>query len=169
MTSRKSVAEKHEILFNPLELVEDIILDQEWPYQRLSPYEVMSEVDGRWGSYRLVFLWQAEINILHVTCVIDIPLNFTYIDEVYELLAIINERMVLGHFEIYAEEGLPAFRYSFLIPNPKVIQTEILEEMIDIAVDECERFFPAFQFVISGEKKAKEAATIAIMDTAGEA
>jgi hypothetical protein len=169
MTSKKSIAEKQEILFNPLELVEDIILDQGWPYQRLSAYEVLSEVQGRWGSYRLLFLWQVEINVLHITGVMDIPLNFTYINEIYELLALINERLVLGHFEMYAEEGLPAFRYSFLIPNPKVLQSEILEEMIDIAVEECERFFPAFQFVMSGDKKAKEAATVAIMDTAGEA
>lgn len=169
MTRRKNLAEKQELHFNPLELVEDVIMDQDWPYQRLSVYEMLSEVDGRWGGYRLLFLWQPEINVLHVTCVMDILLNFTFIDEIYELLSLINEHLVLGHFEIYADEGLPAFRYSFLIPNPKVIQTEILTEMIDIAVDECERFFPAFQFVSSGEKKAKEAASVAIMDTMGEA
>jgi hypothetical protein len=169
MTSRKNIAEKQELMFNPLELIEDIVMGQNWPYQRLSNYEVLSEVEGRWGGYRMLFLWQDEINVLHFTCVMDVPINFTYLQELFELLALINERLVLGHFEIYAEEGLPAFRYSFLIPSPKVLQTEMLEEMIDIAVDECERFFPAFQFVISGEKKAKEAATVAIMDTVGEA
>jgi hypothetical protein len=169
MTSKKSAPVDQDPVFNPLELVEDVILDQNWPCQRLNFYEILSEVEGRWGGYRILFLWQEEINVLHFACLLDVPLDSRNLQETYELLTLINERLAIGHFEIYQEEGLPAFRYSFLVNHPRNLQAETLEEIIDIAVHECEKFFPAFQFVLTGEKKAKEATSVAILDTVGEA
>jgi hypothetical protein len=41
--------------------------------------------------------------------------------------------------------------------------------MVDIAITECERFFPAFQFVLWGGKKPAEALAAAMLECAGEA
>jgi hypothetical protein len=41
--------------------------------------------------------------------------------------------------------------------------------MVDIAITECERFFPAFQFVLTGGKTPDEALTAAMLECAGEA
>lgn len=169
MTSKKNLADSQTHLLNPLEIVEDVILSQDWAYQRLSPYEILAEIEGRWGEYRLQFFWQDEVNILHFTCLMDLPVNMNHAREMYELLALINERLLLGHFEVFPEEGVPAFRYSFIVSGPRAFHNDLLEEAIDLALNECERFFPAFQFVMSGEKKAREAASVAIMDTVGEA
>ena len=46
---------------------------------------------------------------------------------------------------------------------------ELLEDLVDIAVTECERFYPAFQFVIWGGKSPVEAMTAAMLETEGEA
>jgi hypothetical protein len=89
--------------------------------------------------------------------------------ELYELLDLANKRLIIGHFEIFPTEGVPAFRYSFLIPTLKSFYGELLEEAIELTLNECERFYPAFQFVMLGEKKAKEAASIVMMETVGEA
>ena len=40
---------------------------------------------------------------------------------------------------------------------------------MEIALTECERFYPAFQFVIWGGKSASEAVSAAILDTIAEA
>jgi hypothetical protein len=40
---------------------------------------------------------------------------------------------------------------------------------IEAAVDECDRFYPAFQFVLWGDKSPAEALTSAMVDAAGEA
>jgi hypothetical protein len=40
---------------------------------------------------------------------------------------------------------------------------------VEIALMESERYYPAFQFVISGGKTASEAVTASILDTVGEA
>jgi hypothetical protein len=41
--------------------------------------------------------------------------------------------------------------------------------MVDIAITECERFFPAFQFLLWGGKSATEALQAAMLETVGEA
>jgi hypothetical protein len=46
---------------------------------------------------------------------------------------------------------------------------EQLEDLVDISVSECERFYPAFQLVVWGGKKAEEAITSAMIEPIGEA
>jgi hypothetical protein len=40
---------------------------------------------------------------------------------------------------------------------------------IEAAVDECDRFYPAFQFLLWGDKTPAEALASALVDAAGEA
>ena len=46
---------------------------------------------------------------------------------------------------------------------------EQVEDMIEVALTECERFFPAFQYVIWGGKDPTEAVAAACIDPVGEA
>jgi hypothetical protein len=41
--------------------------------------------------------------------------------------------------------------------------------MVDIAITDCERFCPAFQFVIAGNSSPDEALKAAMLECAGEA
>ena len=44
-----------------------------------------------------------------------------------------------------------------------------IERLIEIAISECERYYPAFQFVLWGGKSADEAVAAAMFETMGEA
>jgi len=44
-----------------------------------------------------------------------------------------------------------------------------MEDLVEVALNEAERFFPAFQFVIWGGKTAEEAVAASMLDVAGEA
>lgn len=154
---------------NPTDIVEDIILSQEWTHQRISPVELAAEVEARWGLYRLQFYWQEEFDIFHLTCFMDLRVEEKEGAEFYKLLALLNERVLMGHFELFSNEGIPAYRHSFMLPSAETTQAELIEHAIALALEETDRFYPAFQLVIAGEKGAKEAASIAILDTAGEA
>lgn len=156
-------------LFNPIETIEEIMTAQELPFHRMSTSEIVTELDGRWGAYRLQFFWQEEVGALHLSIIFDLSMVDVEKSEIYELLALLNERMILGHFEVFPQENSPAFRYSYLIAQGQNISLEVMEEVMDVCLDECERCYPAFQYLQSGEKSAYEAASIAVMDTAGEA
>ncbi len=85
------------------------------------------------------------------------------------LLATINERMWLGHFDVDSDEHTPMFRHTTLLRGAQGASVEQLEDLVDIALTECERFYPAFQFVIWGGKSAPDAVSAAILDTVAEA
>jgi hypothetical protein len=46
---------------------------------------------------------------------------------------------------------------------------EQAEAISEAAIEECERFYPVFQFVLWGGKSPTEAISAALIDTAGEA
>jgi hypothetical protein len=43
------------------------------------------------------------------------------------------------------------------------------QALVECAIDECDRFYPAFQFVLWGGKTPREALDAAMVDAAGEA
>lgn len=127
------------------------------------------EISGRWCDYRLLFVWQEEIVALHFSCSFDMKVPKARRNVVYELLAIINEKMWLGHFDVCSDTHLPMFRHAILLRGALSASVEQLEDLVDMALTECERFYPAFQLVIWGGKTAEEAVTAAMIEPVGEA
>lgn len=154
---------------NPLDAIEDMIAAQEWPYHRLSYDEILLEISGRWLDYRLSFFWNEDPNILQVLVSLDMPVHGESLFETVQLLHLINQRLGLGHFELSPEEPSPVFRYAYLMAGLKTLRIEFFEDLLDIVISECERFYPAFQFTILGNKKAEEALAVTLLDTQGEA
>ena len=60
-------------------------------------------------------------------------------------------------------------RHLTLLRGGTGLSPEQIEDMVDLAVSECERFYPAFQFVIWGGKSAADAVASSLLDTVGEA
>ena len=56
-----------------------------------------------------------------------------------------------------------------MLPGGLVASTAQCETMLVSAIHACERYFPAFQFVVWAGKSAPEALHAAMFDTAGEA
>ena len=90
-------------------------------------------------------------------------------ERLFELLALANEKLWIGHFGIDSDDGVPVFRHSVLLRGAPGASAESLEDMVDIAITECERFFPAFQFVLWGGKAPAEALAASMLDCVGEA
>jgi hypothetical protein len=88
---------------------------------------------------------------------------------VAELLALINEKLWLGHFDVCSDELVPMFRHTVLLRGAGGVSPEQLEDLVDIAISECERFYPAFQFLLWGGRKPDQAIEAALLDTVGEA
>src|SRR5438067_1830137 len=131
--------------------------------------QVVVEISGRWCDYRMYFLWQEELSALHFSCGFDMKVPKRRRGVLYELLALANERLWLGHFDLAAGDASPSFRYAVLLRGIGMASAEQVEDLVDIALSECERFYPAFQLVIWGGKPAEEAMTTAMIEPIGEA
>lgn len=161
--------ETENFLANPLDLAEQVIIDRDWAYDRADDDELVAEVSGKWCNYRVWFNWQAEMGALIFSCAFESKIPEYVRSKVFSLMAKANEKLWLGHFEFSGEENCVTFRHSMLLRGGAVICTEQLEDILDIAFNECERFYPAFQSVIWGGKSPEDAMQIAVFDTVGEA
>lgn len=154
---------------NPLDLVEEIVAANDWAFERASADELFAEIPGRWSDYRLYFSWVADMSVLQFSCALALKVPRDRRAMVNELLAITNEKLWLGHFDLSAEEGLPLFRHAIPLRGMRGASVELIEDLVDVALNESERFFPALQFVVWGGKSAREAIAAACIDPIGEA
>jgi hypothetical protein len=164
-----SIQSAIETAANPLDIVEQVVSNNDWSFERHTDVEMAAEAPGKWCDYGLYFSWSREISAMHFTCTFDLKVPEKRRQALYELLSLANERLWIGHFGMDSEDGMPVFRHAVLLRGAPGASAESLEDMVDIAITECERFYPAFQFVLWGGKPPAEALQAAMLECVGEA
>ena len=53
---------------NPLDILEELVSANEWPFDRSSSDEMVVEATGRWCDYRMFFVWREDVHALYFTC-----------------------------------------------------------------------------------------------------
>jgi hypothetical protein len=61
------------------------------------------------------------------------------------------------------------FRHALVLTGGVTASGSQCEAVLGTALDSCERYFPAFQFVIWAGKSAREAMDSAMFETSGQA
>ncbi len=164
-----SLQPRSESRENPLDLLEELVSANDWPFDRASDCELMVEVGGQWCPYRMFFVWQEDLSAIFFSCQLEQKVPATRRREVCELLVAVNEGLWLGHFDLAAEDSLLLFRHTMPLRGAPGASVEQLEDLVDAAVVECERFFPALLMVVWGGQPVSTAIAAAMMDTVGEA
>lgn len=154
---------------NPLDLAEQLVSDRDWLFDRPMDEELVAEVQSAWCNYRIWFTWQPDLNAVIFSCAYDNKIPEKQRAKIFPLLAAVNEKMWLGHFDLGSEDGMVMFRHALLLRGGQGATPEQMEDLIDIALNECNRFYPAFQSVMWGGNTVEEALEIAMLDTVGEA
>ena len=72
------------------------------------------------------------------------------------LIAGINEQLWIGHFDIWTHTGMIMYRQALVLPNGLTASTAQCEAMLVGAIHACERYYPAFQFVVWAGKTARK-------------
>ena len=154
---------------NPLDVVERMAAGNNWPFERAGEDEIGLVVTGRWTNYQVSFTWMGDIEALHLACAFDMKIPQARRDAVQRLIAAINEQLWVGHFDIWTHTGMIMYRQALVLPGGMAASTAQCEVMLGNAVNACERYYPAFQFVVWSGKTAAEAMSAAMFDTVGEA
>ncbi|MBI3114165.1 MAG: YbjN domain-containing protein [Rhodospirillales bacterium] len=161
--------QQHALSINPLDIVEQLVERNDWAFDRRGDDEIAVQVPGTWCDYSLFFAWNEEVGAMHFSCAFDMRVPPERRPFVHELLAMVNEKMWMGHFGLWADEGLPMFRHAMPMRGTQGPTREQIEDLVDVAILECERFYPTFQYVIWGGNTAAEAIAAAMVETLGEA
>ncbi len=154
---------------NPLDVVERIASVNDWSFERSGDDEINILIKGRWVDYQVSFTWMEELEALHLACAFDIKVAERRRAEVQQLIAHMNEQMWIGHFDLWTEDGLVMFRHALVLTGGVEATDDQCKAVLGTAIDTCERYFPAFQFVLWAGKSAREAMDAAMFETSGEA
>jgi hypothetical protein len=92
----------------------------------------------------------------------------TRLFDVAALLMYVNARLWIGHFDLWPEDGTIVFRHAMIFPDAHASASQC-EALLNLALEACEHYYPAFQFVLWGGKSAEEAVAAAILECAGQA
>lgn len=153
----------------PVEMLVALFEAHGWPCEMVSDDEMCGEVQGSWAKYQLRAIWHADDSVLQFLCLPDIRVSDHKRGAAHELLCLVNEQMWLGHFEIWSNGDVLLYRHGALLGEEGRLSLEMAQTLVEIAIDECDRFYPAFQFVLWGGKSPREALEAAMVDAAGEA
>ena len=140
-----------------------------WSYEQVGEDEIVASTQGSWAQYELRGIWRDEDQVLQLLALPDIRVNDDKRAVIYETLGLINEQLWLGHFELWSNSGTILYRHGMLVGSDAQLPLDLTETLIESAIDECERFYPVFQFVLWGGKTPAEALAASLIETRGEA
>ncbi len=153
----------------PVDMLAALFEARGWTHEVVSQDEISAEIQGSWTSYQVRAIWRTEDNVLQLLCLPDVRVAEGKRAAAHELLALINEQLWLGHFDVWSQGGMLVYRHGLLLGDEGLLGLSQAQGLIETAVDECDRFYPAFQFVLWGDKSPVDALASAMVDAAGEA
>ncbi len=154
---------------HPLDVVERMAALNEWSFDRADDDELSISVSGGWADYHIAFTWLEEMEALHLGCAFDIKVSERRRPELLNLIALINEQLWVGHFGLWDRDGVMIFRHAILLTGGTQPNREQCEAALKAAIEACERYYQAVQFVIWAGRSAREALDSALFETVGEA
>ncbi|HPF78919.1 MAG TPA: YbjN domain-containing protein [Alphaproteobacteria bacterium] len=177
MLNEQSHIDLYDDVSNPLDGIEEIMLNNDWTFNRPNEDELTVHVTGKQGQYKMVFLWQEDFSAMQFCCAPDITIAANKLDEAARVINRINADLWLGHFDIRMQDGdnpvaaahIPCFRHTSLFRGMNECSgVEHIEDLIDIAIAECERYHMTFELLSTAVSQDNNDIILAMMDVAGQ-
>jgi hypothetical protein len=154
---------------NPVDVVERMATTHDWSFARASEDEVTLVVTGKWSDYQISFTWMSDIEALHLACAFELKVPAARRNEMIELVTRVNEQLWVGHFDLWFNDGLVMYRHALLLTGGIAASRPQCESALGTALEACERYYQAFQFVLWAGKSAGEAIDAILFETSGQA
>ncbi|OAN80594.1 diacylglyceryl transferase [Sulfitobacter sp. EhC04] len=154
---------------HPIDIVENLAAHHEWDFDRISDEQIAMAVEGQWRTYSITLAWSAFDETLRLICTFDMDPPEHALPGVYELLNSINDQCWAGAFTYWAEQKLMVYRYGLVLAGGQDASAEQIDTMITAAVMSAERYYPALQLLIWGDRTPKDALQVAIAEAYGHA
>lgn len=173
MLNNEKEIDLYDDVSNPLDGIEEIMVNNDWIFDRMSYDEMTVHISGKHGTYKMVFVWQEEFSALQFCCAPDLSISPLKTLESLRIINDINADLWLGHFDFRPEsEGssslTPCFRHTSLFRGMTGGSgVAHMEDLIDIALHECERYYMTFSLLSQSKLTCPKDLSLALMDVAG--
>lgn len=153
----------------PVDMLASLFEARGWAFEFVGDDEITCDVQGSWASYHMRCIWRPEDRVLQILCMPDIRIAEDKKPATFEVLALINEQLWLGHFDVWSNGGMLVYRHGLMLGDEGLLSPGQAQIAVEAALEECDRFYPVFQFILWGDKTPAEALAAAMVDAAGEA
>ena len=153
----------------PIDMLAAYFEAHEWPFEHVGDDELVARHRGSWTEYEVRAIWREDDMVLQLLALPDIRVADDKRIAICETIALINEQLWLGHFELWSTTGTLLFRHGALLGPSGSLSLDQAQLLVESAIDECERFYPVFQFVLWGGKSPADAMAASLIETHGEA
>jgi hypothetical protein len=160
---RKAQAETAD----PLEALEAAAEIMEIDVERIDADELHLALPGVWRDAGVWFTWRPELLTLQMGAPLDLKAPPGKLADAARLVAMVNERLWIGHFDLWSEDNAIVFRNAIVLPESGVLDRGQAQHLIRGAAEALDRFFPAFNFLIWGGKGPEEALEASLFETVG--
>ena len=154
---------------DPLELVEDVLEAAGQPAERDEEGTLQVVAETRWGDMGALFAYRPEPAAVHFSLTLDVKPQEAKRAAIAELIMLANERLWIGHFDFWVEDGVIIFRYTFPMEGRDELTEGEVRAVLAAAVAAADRFMPAFNFLVWAGKSPREAIDAVMFETQGEA
>ena len=153
----------------PVDMLASLFEARGWPCEFIGEDEISGEIQGSWAKYQVRGIWRRGDHVLQLLCLPDIRVPDDKRASIFEVLALVNEQLWVGHFDVWSNGNVLLYRHGLMLGDEGLLSLSQAQTSVEAAIDECDRFYPAFQFVLWGDKTPEEALAAALVDAAGEA
>lgn len=154
---------------HPIDIVENLAAYHEWDFDRIADDQIAMAVQGQWRTYSLTLAWSAYDETLRLICTFEMEPPEDKLSDLFELLNAVNDQCWAGAFTYWAEQQLMVYRYGLVLAGGGEASAEQIDTMIGAAVMSAERYYPAMQLLIWGDKTPTQAMQVAIAEAYGRA
>ena len=165
------LAEDHLLTaeIHPIDIVETLAEYRAWEFDRVADDQIAMAIEGQWRTYSITLAWSASDETLRLVCSFEMDPPEDRLPHLYETLNSANDRCWAGAFTLWQEHKLMVYRYGLVLTGGETAGTTQIDQLVRIAVANCERFYPAFQLVCWGDETPKSAMRIAMDEAFGTA
>ncbi|MBM1633733.1 YbjN domain-containing protein [Sulfitobacter mediterraneus] len=154
---------------HPIDIVEHLAAHHDWDFDRIADDQIAMAVEGQWRTYSITLAWSSYDETLRLICTFEMEPPAEKLPKLYELLNNVNDQCWAGAFTYWAEQKLMVYRYGLVLAGGNVASAEQIDTMIGAAVMSAERYYPALQLLVWGDRTPEEAIQVAIAEAYGRA
>ncbi|WIY23477.1 type III secretion system chaperone family protein [Parasedimentitalea psychrophila] len=154
---------------HPIDIVETLASHHDWEFDRVGDDQISMAVEAQWRTYALILAWSSYDETLRMVCSFEMDPPEAKLPKLYELLNKMNDQCWTGAFTYWAKQKLMVYRYGLVLTGGQIAGPEQIDTMINCAVSSAERYYPAIQLMVWGDRSPEDAMQVAIAEAYGRA
>ncbi|SEO35212.1 hypothetical protein SAMN04490248_10483 [Salinihabitans flavidus] len=154
---------------HPIDIVEYLAEHHDWSFDRIADDQIAMAVEGQWRTYSITLAWSGFDETLRLICSFEMEPPAEELPKLYETLNAMNDQCWAGAFTYWDAQKLMIYRYGLVLAGGQIAGPEQIDTLINTAVTSAERFYPAIQLAIWGDRTVEQAMQVAIAEAYGRA